>query len=316
MPNFLDFENRLQKKYKHLHKWASRQNITCYRIYDNDIPEFPFSIDLYANYLYICEYQRKLALTPQQHQQWLNEVTQICSQILNIQTNNIFFKTRQKQTGTQQYQKTDSAQQFFTVKENDLLFYVNLTDYLDTGLFLDHRITRQMVQAESNQKHVLNLFAYTGSFTVYAAAGNATTTTTLDMSATYLQWAKNNMKLNNFDTNTNKNLFVQTDVIQWLQHIPPVPTFDLIVFDPPTFSNSKRMQSIFEVQNHHAPLLNKLLAITNPNGVIYFSTNFKKFKLYTEDIQPVTQIKNITNTTIPLDFQNTKNIHYCFKIYK
>src|SRR5690349_2794991 len=194
------FENRLQKVYKHKSKLARRQNITCYRVYDHDLPEFPFSIELYENRIYLAEYLRRHGMTDEEHENWLNACLDVIQKILQIDIENIFVRQRKRMSHRQQdqYEKIGLQQDFFTVEENELKFLVNLTDYLDTGLFLDHRITRQMVREKSAGKNVLNLFCYTGSFSVYAAAGGAASITSVDLSKTYLGWAENNFKLNHF----------------------------------------------------------------------------------------------------------------------
>src|SRR5690606_27104068 len=190
----LMFKNRLTKVFRHLSKQARKQEISCYRVYDHDLPEFPLCIEFYGNKLYVAEYLRKHQLTEEQHDEWRNESLSVIKEVLGVGEEDIFLKLRQRKAGRLvQYQKIDSSQREFVVEENNLKFIVNLSDYLDTGLFLDHRITRQRVRQESSGKRVLNLFAYTGSFSVYAAAGGASTVTTVDLSKTYLAWAGRNM---------------------------------------------------------------------------------------------------------------------------
>jgi 23S rRNA (cytosine1962-C5)-methyltransferase len=305
------FENRLTKMYRHHKKWAKGQGITCYRIYDDDIPEFPFAIDVYENYLHAAEYERNHTLTPEIHTEWLENCRLTMAKVTETPISQVFLKTRRQQKGLQQYEKYAQAEQSFTAQEAGLKFIVNLSDFLDTGLFLDHRNTRSMVRAASEDKNVLNLFAYTGAFSVYAAAGGAKLVTTVDLSNTYIDWAKRNFELNGFSTE--KNEFVQADVLQWLRQ-KPTTLYDIVVFDPPTFSNSKRMDDTLIIQRDYTALLDLILQRTKSGGVIYFSTNFRKFKLDETLIQGAT-IKDISGQSVPQDFRN-KKIHYCFRVEK
>lgn len=309
------FENRLQKVYKHKSKLARRQNISCYRVYDHDLPEFPFSIELYDDKVYVAEYLRRHGMDEEAHEQWLGECLQTIAQILNVPEEKIFVRQRRTMShrvAGAQYQKAGEEESHsFTAEENNLKFKVNLTDYLDTGLFLDHRITRSMVMQESSDKDVLNLFCYTGSFSVYAAAGSAASITSVDLSKTYLAWAQENFKLNNF---SDKNYyFIHADVKQYLKTLQPC-SFDLIVMDPPTFSNSKRMKDFLEIQSDHTELINDCLRSLKDNGVIYFSTNYTKFALDEQNIRAA-KIKDITKATTPFDFEG-KLKRWCYKIWK
>ena len=307
---YIMFRNRLAKVHKHLSKAARRQGITCYRIYDHDLPEFPFAIEIYEDRLYIAEYKRNHNLSEEAHEQWMRQSIEIVSEVLNVPVSGIFTKLRRRKESRQgQYQKTDATQHEFIVQENDLKFIVNLSDYLDTGLFLDHRTTRKMVMEESKNKRVLNLFAYTGSFSVFAAAGGAAKVTTVDLSKTYLNWAERNMQLNGFSGE--KYEFVHADVLQYLKTLQH-DSFDLIVMDPPTFSNSKRMEDFLDIQNDHVELINDCMKILAADGVLYFSTNFTKFQLQTELIK-ATSIKDITKSTTTFDFEG-KLKRWCYKI--
>ena len=309
---FTMFENRLVKVFRHLQKTARRQNITCYRVYDDDIPEFPFSIEIYEQYVYVAEYHRNHHMEEEAHEQWLDDCMEVVAKVLQMPLENIFIKQRQRKENRQsQYEKLSFEKHEFTVHEAGLNFKVNLSDYLDTGLFLDHRITRGMVRAEAQDKQVLNLFCYTGSFSVYAAAGGARSVTSVDLSKTYLAWAEDNMRLNNF--NMQAHHFVHADVLQYLDTLAP-NSFDLVVVDPPTFSNSKRMKDFLDIQRDHVSLLNKVLAATKPGGIIYFSNNYRRFVLEQEQIQ-ASSIKDITSQTLPFDFQQ-KMIRKCYKILK
>src|SRR5215213_9403 len=237
---FLMFRNRLEKVYRHLNKQAKRQGITCYRIYDHDLPEFPLIIEIYEDKLHVSEYKRRHLMSEPEHEDWLHQCTIIMADVIQISEENIFLKTRKRKEGRgSQYQKAAESKNESIVHENGLKFIVNLSDYLDTGLFLDHRITRQMVKEQSNEKRVLNLFSYTGSFSVYAIAGKASKVVSVDLSNTYLYWAKRNVELN-FPSFDQHNL-VQADVKKYLKHLQK-ESFDLIIMDPPTFSNSKTME--------------------------------------------------------------------------
>ncbi len=306
------FRNRLTKVFRHVGKQARKLGIACYRVYDHDLPEFPFCIEFYGDKLYVAEYKRRHTMTEDEHDDWMEKSLAVMGEILSVSKENIFLKLRQRKPGRLgQYQKLDEAQHEFIVEENELKFFVNLSDYLDTGLFLDHRITRQRVRTEAKGKKVLNLFAYTGSFSVYAAAGEASEVITVDLSKTYLSWAERNMKLNGFSTEANQ--FVHADVLQYLKTLPR-EDFDLIVMDPPTFSNSKRMEDFLDIQRDHVELINDCMAILKPGGVLYFSTNFRKFELDSEKIK-ATFIKDITKATTSFDFEG-KLFRWCYRIQK
>jgi 23S rRNA (cytosine1962-C5)-methyltransferase len=307
------FENRLLKVYKHKSKLARRQNVSCYRVYDHDLPEFPFALELYEDKIYLAEYLRRHGMDEEQHEAWLQQCKEVINKILEVPVEKIYDRQRKKMHHrSQQYEKLNVQEEFFTVEENGLKFLVNLTDYLDTGLFLDHRTTRQMVREESKGKRMLNLFCYTGSFSVYAAAGEAASVTSVDLSKTYLKWAEDNMGINRF-TDKNKYHFVHADVKQYLKTLQPAG-FDLVVIDPPTFSNSKRMKDFLDVQRDHVEMLNDLIAAITSGGVIYFSTNFTKFILEKEQINAA-EIKDITKATTPFDFEG-KLKRWCYKITK
>lgn len=310
---FQMFENRLLKVHKHRSKLARRQQVSCYRVYDHDLPEFPFAIELYEDKVYLAEYLRRHGMEEEDHNEWLEASKEVIGRVLNVPAEKIFDRQRRKMHHKgQQYEKLNVQQEFFTVRESDLKFLVNLTDYLDTGLFLDHRITRKMVYDESNARNVLNLFCYTGSFSVYAAAGGASSVTSVDLSKTYLKWAEDNMVINHFKDKS-KYHFIHADVKQYLKTLKP-GSFDLVVMDPPTFSNSKRMKDFLDIQRDHAELLNDVLAATAKGGVIYFSTNFTRFVLAEEQIN-ASEIRDITKQTTPFDFEG-KLKRWCFKIGK
>ena len=312
------FRNRLSKVYRHLSKQARRLGISCYRVYDHDLPEFPFCIELYEDKLYVAEYKRYHGLDDAAHDLWMENSLEVMMEILPVTKENIFLKLRQRKPGRLgQYQKYDEQQHEFIVKENGLRFIVNLADYLDTGLFLDHRTTRQMVRQQSAGKKILNLFAYTGSFSVYAAAGGAEEVVTVDLSKTYLSWAEKNFRLNDFSVSGpgEKGIgsFVHADVLQFLGTVPG-NYFDIIVMDPPTFSNSKRMEDFLDIQRDHAKMINDCLNALIPGGLLYFSTNSRKFVLEEEKIK-ASSIKDITKATTPFDFEG-KLFRWCYLVSK
>ena len=307
------FENRLTKVFKHRSKLAKRQQISCYRIYENDLPEFPICIEMYDDKIYVAEYLRRHGLTDEEHDAWLEATLQVVKKVLFVNDENIYIKQRKRMHHRQQqYEKIEEEKEYFTVEENGLKFLINLTNYLDTGLFLDHRVTRKMVFDKARDKRVLNLFCYTGSFSVYAAKAGAKRVTSIDLSKTYLQWAQDNFTINLLK-NTNDYEFIHADVVQYLKTIAP-NSYDIIVMDPPTFSNSKRMDDFLDIQRDHVQLINDCLKILVPNGLLYFSTNFTKFILNEEQIHS-TQIKDITKATTPFDFEG-KLQRWCYLITK
>lgn len=308
------FRNRLTRMAKHWHKWARRQGITCFRLYDKDIPDVPLAIDWYEGHLHVAEYVRPHDRAEAEHAAWLDFIVGTAAETLEVPASRVFLKYRQKQKGKSQYERQANSGHRLEVHEGGHKLAVNLADYLDTGLFLDHRQTRAMVQQEAAGKHFLNLFAYTGSFTVYAAAGGAASTTTVDLSNTYLDWAKENLQLNDIPFAAHK--FVRSDAHEFLQHRAGqnARPFDLAVVDPPTFSNSKKFEGVWDVQQSHAELLNLLLTQMAVGGVVYFSTNLRRFKFDEEQIGPATTVE-ITHKTIPPDFRN-KRVHRCWRIVR
>ncbi|HWB25181.1 MAG TPA: class I SAM-dependent methyltransferase [Chitinophagaceae bacterium] len=306
--------NRLQKVYKHKSKLAKKQAVTCYRVYDHDMPEFPFCIELYDDKIYLAEYLRRHGMTDEEHDHWLDECIEVISRQLEVPVNKIYARQRKRMShrSEDQYEKLEQQKEFFTVQEQGLKFLVNLTDYLDTGLFLDHRITRQMVREQASGKNVLNLFCYTGSFSVYAAAGGAKSVTSVDLSKTYLTWAEANFTINLLKDRTRFS-FIHADVMQYLKNLSP-GIFDLVIVDPPTFSNSKRMKDFLDIQRDHAELLNNVLRATTAGGIVYFSTNYTKFVLDSASIQ-ASEIKDITRQTTPFDFEG-KLKRWCYKLNK
>ncbi|AUZ84786.1 bifunctional 23S rRNA (guanine(2069)-N(7))-methyltransferase RlmK/23S rRNA (guanine(2445)-N(2))-methyltransferase RlmL [Methylophaga nitratireducenticrescens] len=308
------FANRLKKNVRHLAKWARKNQLDCYRLYDADLPDYAVAIDVYGDYVHVQEYAPPADIDPLKASERLDEVMQIIPAVLGVKDDKVALKLRQKQRGSNQYESQAALRQRFEVRENDLRFWINLTDYLDTGLFLDHRITRQMLAENSRDKAFLNLFAYTGSATVYAAAGGAKSTTTVDMSNTYLGWARDNMQLNNFVGEQHQ--FIRADVLAWLNEPATQDLrFDLIFVDPPTFSNSNKMEGVFDIQRDYSDMLQKVAGMLNPGGEIFFSTNRRDFKLNASTLKAL-DIKDISKATLPIDFERNSKIHYCWRMQK
>lgn len=246
------------------------------------------------------------------HAAWLDACLQVVCEVADIPREKVFLKLRQRQKGISQYERFSHASYGLWAQEAGLSFWVNLTDYLDTGLFLDHRITRSLFREDAAGKKVLNLFAYTGSFSVHAAAGGAAEVETVDMSQTYLSWAEKNMIQNGFKDPA-RFTYTRADILQWLPAAPK-NYYDLVILDPPTFSNSKMMRDILDIQRDHVSLLNDTLSTIKPGGILYFSNNFRQFDLDRDAIYAAS-VKDITAMTIPPDFRN-KKIHHCFKIVR
>jgi 23S rRNA (cytosine1962-C5)-methyltransferase len=307
------FRNRLVKVYRHVQKLAQRRQVSCYRIYDHDLPEFPLCIERYGNKVQVTEYKRHHHLDEAAYEEWLSGSLAVIGEVLETEAAGIFLKQRRrKEDRLDQYEKLDQSENFFEVEEQGLKFLINLTNYLDTGLFTDHRITRQMVREEAAGKKVLNLFCYTGSFSVYAAAGGAAGVTSIDLSNTYINWARRNME-NNGLYDQKKHHFIKADVLQYIEQLP-ASHFDLVILDPPTFSNSKMMKDFFDVQQHHAALINRLLQKMTRGGVMYFSNNYTKFEIDAAAIA-AQSIKDITGATTPFDYEK-KLKRACFRMVK
>ncbi len=303
-----EFANRLQKNLKKLNKWIKSQDTDCYRIYDADLPDYNVAIDRYGAALVIQEYAPPKTVSEEKAKRRLQEVLLHAPAVCNVAGKDVYLKVREKQKGTQQYNKLSQKGNKHVVKENGAEFLVNLTDYLDTGLFLDHRDTRQLIKAKSANKDVLNLFSYTGSVSVFAALGKARSVTTVDMSNTYLDWAKENFKQNKL---RGAYAFIQADCVTWLAEHKA--QYDLIFIDPPSFSNSKRMQTTWDVQRDHVTLIKNAKQCLREGGEIIFSNNRRGFKLASEELAELgLRIENITQQTIPADFARHNNIHQCW----
>lgn len=304
-----DFANRLTKNIKHLEKWAKREGLEAYRIYDSDIPNYNAAIDRYGDYIVMQEYAAPKSVPQNVAKQHLLDMMQVVIAVTGISGDHLVLKVRERKRGEAQYEKIDESKHTLMVSEYGIGFIVNLWDYLDTGLFLDHRLTRKMIGEMSKGKDFLNIFAYTGSASVHAAIGGAKSTTTVDMSRTYLSWAKENMKANGLKFNN--NFFVQADCLQWLE--TDKSQFDLIFVDPPTFSNSKRMEATFDVQRDHVELLTKIKSKLRQGGTVIFSNNNRNFKIDSEALQKLGfAVKDISAKTLPEDFKRNVKIHNCW----
>ncbi|WP_386692743.1 MULTISPECIES: bifunctional 23S rRNA (guanine(2069)-N(7))-methyltransferase RlmK/23S rRNA (guanine(2445)-N(2))-methyltransferase RlmL [unclassified Lonepinella] len=305
----VDFANRLQKNIKKIEKWANQQGLQAYRLYDADLPDYNLAVDRYADHIVVQEYAPPKNIDENKSRQRLLDAVTATLAVTGIETNKLILKVRQKQKGKNQYEKLANKGEYFYVEEYGAKLWVNLTDYLDTGLFLDHRLTRKMLGEMTKGKDFLNLFAYTGSATIHAALGGAKSTTTVDMSNTYLNWAEQNLILNDLDGK--QHHLIQADCLQWLEKCDR--QFDLIFVDPPTFSNSKRMEDSWDVQRDHIKLMGNLKRILRPNGTIVFSNNKRGFKMDVESLAELgLSAVEISNKTLPLDFERNKQIHNCW----
>ncbi len=312
------FANRLKKNVKKLANWAKQNQISCYRVYDADLPEYSAAVDIYQGdqtWVNVQEYEPPKTIDAHKADQRLAGLLAEIPKVLGVGRENVFLKIRRKQRSTEQYEKYGESGHFHAIEEGGCRLLVNFEDYLDTGLFLDHRPIRMMLQQQAKDKRFLNLFAYTGSATVHAAVGGAKSTTTVDMSNTYINWAKNNLALNK---TAGGHEFIQADCLEWLANEAAQAhcrQYDLIFLDPPTFSNSKRMEGIFDIQADHVALINNALKLLAPQGVLYFSTNFRRFKLDGPALS-ASNIEDITAATIPEDFARNPKIHYCWRLFK
>ena len=308
------FANRLRKNVKKMGDWAKKEGVECYRVYDADMPEYSFAIDLYQaddKCVYVQEYEAPDTVERGAASMRRLEALSVIPEVFGIPAERMFVRTRRQQKDASQYEKVDQEHEFVVVREGGYKFLVNFTDYLDTGLFLDHRLTRKRIEEMAKGKRFLNLFAYTGSASVYAAGGGALSTTTVDMSNTYVDWAKRNMSINNLAGP--EHGFVREDVLKWLAITASEgkKQYDLIFVDPPTFSRSKRMEDNFEVQRDHVKLLKLVAQALAPGGAIVFSNNFTKFKLDRGALSEFT-IEDISRATLPKDFERNPKIHCCY----
>ncbi|MBO4705013.1 MAG: class I SAM-dependent methyltransferase [Spirochaetaceae bacterium] len=332
--------NRLSKRYKHLKKWAKRTGVFCFRLYDRDIPEIPLAIDLYEEEPYpdgsgsrffarVALYERPYEKQEAEEEAWLDAMETSVATVLGIPKEAIITKVRKRQSGDSQYEKDSGKTLSFITREQGLRFKVNLSDYIDTGLFFDHRPLRLKVREESAGKHILNLYCYTGAFSVYAAAGDALHIDSVDLSGRYLSWAEENMHLNGF-TDKKKYRFIESDVKTFLEKAAPAAEkrdapgkasgnnntgYDLIILDPPTFSNSKKTDTLLDINRDWPSLIVACAALLAPNGVLYFSTNSRKLAFDEKKLPEGLLSEDISSSTIPEDFRNER-IHRVWKIRK
>ncbi|HHC71492.1 MAG TPA: bifunctional 23S rRNA (guanine(2069)-N(7))-methyltransferase RlmK/23S rRNA (guanine(2445)-N(2))-methyltransferase RlmL [Thiotrichales bacterium] len=306
--------NRLRKNRRHLARWLEREGITCYRLYDADIPEYAVAVDLYqaeALHVHLQEYQAPRSIPEEKTRQRLETAVAAVEEALEVPRERIQVKVRRTRKRGEQYEKLAGTGRFHEVREDGLRLLVNFTDYLDTGLFLDHRITRRMVREQAGGRRFLNLFAYTGTATVHAAAGGAVETTTVDLSRTYLEWAGRNMALNGFTGAEHRR--VRADCLQWLRESDDRERYDLIFLDPPSFSTSKRMQGTFDVQRDHVWLIRTAMRLLTPGGLLIFSNNLRRFEM-DRDALAAFDLRDITRATLPRDFARNPRIHHCWEI--
>lgn len=319
LPSLLDnedktsaFKNRVRKNYNHIRKWAKRTHSDCFRIYDRDIKEYPVAIDFY-NGRFCVHYFTFTKDSDAPPEDLYQETNDLILSLFNTDTSHIYWRTRIKREKTQQYEKSDSSNSYFTVQEYGVKFKVNLTDYLDTGLFLDHRETRQIVAKACKSKRLLNLFAYTCSFSVHAAVQGALSTTSVDMSNTYIAWGKDNFILNSLSLQN--NILIRADYEKFLEdEILSSTKYDVIIIDPPTISRSKKMDKMFDIQFDYIALIQNSLRLLEKDGILFFSTNSRKFH-FDGDAFTDCIIEEISKKTLPMDFHDPK-IHRCWKMQR
>ncbi|WP_353348177.1 bifunctional 23S rRNA (guanine(2069)-N(7))-methyltransferase RlmK/23S rRNA (guanine(2445)-N(2))-methyltransferase RlmL [Oceaniserpentilla sp. 4NH20-0058] len=304
--------NRLKKNLKKIRSWVKKQNTNCYRLYDADMPEYSVAIDVYDKWVHIQEYAPPKSVDPEKAENRLRDILDAVPVALNIDREQVVLKQRKVQKGKRQYEKQDKQEQFFEVQEGNCRFYVNLTDYLDSGLFLDHRPIRMDIAQWAKNKDFLNLFSYTCTASVHAAVGGARSTTSVDMSQTYLNWGRKNLALNGLaDTD---HQFIQADCTKWLEQAQhEKDRYDLIFMDPPSFSNSKRMMDIFDVQRDHVSLIEHAMGLLRPGGTLVFSNNLRRFKMEHDALEEF-KISDVSEGSIPQDFARNQKIHQCFLI--
>lgn len=304
------FKNRIRKNYRHLRKWAKRTKTNCFRVYGRDIKEYPLAIDFYAGRFCVqyFSFDRDNDEAPPELKE---EINKVLSSIFETTPDLIYWRSRIKRKKMEQYEKKGEQKKFFTVMEYGVKFKVNLHDYLDTGLFLDHRETRRMAASLSKGKRLLNLFAYTCSFSVHAALAGATFTKSVDLSNTYTDWGRDNFILNSISAENNQ--IVRADCLKFLEEeVHFHAHYDVIIIDPPTISRSKKMDEMFDIQKDYPFLIANALKLLSKGGVIFFSTNFRKF-IFDSTLFPECFIQDISEKTIPIDFHR-KKIHRCWKL--
>ena len=308
------FANRLLKNRKHLVRWLQREGISCFRLYDADLPEYALAVDVYGTEpprVHVQEYQAPDSIDPRKARLRLREALGVILETLEIDEERLYFKVRKPQKGSAQYQKLATSAKFYQVNEGACRLLVNFEDYLDTGLFLDHRKTRQLLAELAAGKRFLNLFCYTGTASVYAASGGALATTSVDMSNTYLDWAKRNMQLNRFDGAEHR--FIRADCVEWLKRGDDGNRYGLIFLDPPSFSTSKRMDATLDLQRDHVDLIRGAARLLEPDGVMIFSNNLRRFRMERERLENL-EVEDISRATLPNDFQRNPRIHNVWRI--
>lgn len=316
-PQSEGFRNRLQKNLRLRRRWAEREGIDCYRLYDADLPDYAAAIDVYSDankpgeqWVCIQEYEAPKKIDPDVVRRRTREMRTITEDVLAIDESRLFYKSRARQRGDSQYEKLAEEKCFHIVTEGACKLRVNFTDYVDTGLFLDHRPIRQLIGKQARGKSFLNLFAYTGAATVHAALGGADSSLSIDLSNTYLRWAKRNLEINQIDENKHKLL--RADCVEWLNK-DHQEKFDLIFLDPPTFSNSKKMQDLLDIQRDHVQLIERAMKLLTADGALYFSTNLRSFKM-DDQLPSKFKLTDISANSIPQDFERRANIHFCFQL--
>ena len=303
------FENRIKKNLMRLKSWRTQNNITCFRVYNRDIPEYAVAVDIYDKWIHVQEYRAPASISPEIALKRLKDVVYTLPSLFGVPAENIFLKQRKKQKRTYQYGKQSDFSKTVQVNESGLIFEINLESYIDTGLFLDHRLTRSMIEYMADGKRFLNLFSYTATATVYAVRGGAVSTTSVDKSNTYTRWAKKNMALNGFDQGPHS--FHSSDCLSWMKK--EKSRYDLIFLDPPTFSNTKKTGSSFDIQKDHDTLILSAVNLLANGGILIFSNNYRQFKMDLNKLRHLI-VEDITSSTIPPDFERNPRIHNCWLI--
>jgi 23S rRNA (guanine2445-N2)-methyltransferase / 23S rRNA (guanine2069-N7)-methyltransferase len=303
------FVNRLRRNRRLLRRWLRNEEISCYRLYDADCPEYAAAVDVYEErWAHVQEYAPPATVDPRAAEKRRSEILQLLPGVLGIEPADLFFKTRRRQRGRGQYARLDRSGEFHPVREGDCRFLVNFSDYLDTGLFLDHRITRRLIGELASGRRFLNLFCYTATATVSAARGGAAASVSVDSSATYLDWARKNLELNGISAE--KHRLVRADCLEYLRR--DTGSYGLIFLDPPTFSNSKDRRRVFDIQRDHAELILLAAARLATGGILLFSCNYRKFKLDTAALSALA-VEDLTEATRPRDFARRRP-HVCYRI--
>lgn len=304
------FVNCIRNNYRHIKKWAKRTETNCFRLYDRQVPHYPLAIDFYAG-RFCVHYFASSVESEEPSIELVKQTEDALVKIFAINANAIYWRTRIRTKKTRQYEKIDESKEFFDVIESGVKFKVNLVDYLDTGLFLDHRETRLLIASQAFGKRVLNLFAYTCSFSVHAAVKGAAFTKSVDMSNTYAAWGRQNFLVNSLSATNNE--IIRADCLKFLdEEIFSGIKYDIIIIDPPTISRSKKMDQLFDIQMDYISLIRRALRLLQKGGEIYFSTNSRKF-FFDESLFSGVDIRNISEKTLPSDFRDPK-IHRCWKI--